>query len=238
MPRIDVRGSIIPNDYKWFYSWFDEDSTCPRDVRDVLDTTADGEDLDVYINSPGGVIDVGSEIYAMLREASARCNLKIHVTGQACSAASIIAMAGWCEMAPTALMMIHCVSTYGGGNHSDFEHTAEMLRTADEALCTAYTEKTGMSKKDALNMMEHETWLSADKAKELGLIDSVMFEKPELNVLTNAVEFKLPTQERMDQVRKMMEANSAPEPTPEQIPDKTAEFKFNQRKLMLSARRI
>ena len=119
MPRIDIRGVMIPNDYKWFYDWFEEDSTCPRDVQKVLDAMVDGDDLDVYINSPGGVIDVGSEIYTLLRDAGQRCNLKIHVTGEACSAASVAAMAGYCEMAPTALMMVHCVSTSGvSGNHS------------------------------------------------------------------------------------------------------------------------
>ena len=46
------------------------------------------------------------------------------------------------------------------------EHTAEVLRTADKALCSAYTTKTGMSEDEALNMMEHETWLTAEQAKK------------------------------------------------------------------------
>ena len=112
----------------------------------------------MYINSGGGVIDVGSEIYTMLRSCE---NVKIYITGEACSAASIVAMAGYCEMSPTALMMVHCVSTGARGNHSAMEHTAEVLRTADRALCSAYTTKTGMSEDEALNMMEHETWLTA-----------------------------------------------------------------------------
>ena len=50
--KINIRGSIIPNDYKWFYDWFEEDSTCPRDVQKVLDLIAPGDEIDVYINSP------------------------------------------------------------------------------------------------------------------------------------------------------------------------------------------
>src|SRR5678815_5221011 len=135
MKRINVYGVIIPNDYKWFYDWLDEDSTCPKDVTKVLNE-ADGEEIEVYINSPGGVIDAGSEIYTELREYQGE--VKIKVVGQACSAASIIAMAGHCEMSPTALMMVHCVSTCASGNHSDMEHTAEVLRIADDASSNAY----------------------------------------------------------------------------------------------------
>lgn len=210
MPRIDIRGVMIPNDYKWYYDWFEEDSTCPRDVQKVLDAMVDGDDLDVYINSPGGVIDVGSEIYTLLRDAGQRCNLKIHVTGEACSAASVAAMAGYCEMAPTALMMVHCVSTSRvSGNHSVMEHTAEMLRTADQAMCSAYTAKTGMTEQEALDMMEHETWLTAQQAKDRGLIDAVMFEEQEEETpLVAGPMFKLPSKEQMAQVRKLMGENN------------------------------
>lgn len=210
MPRIDIRGVMIPNDYKWFYDWFEEDSTCPRDVQKVLDAMVDGDDLDVYINSPGGVIDVGSEIYTLLRDAGQRCDLKIHVTGEACSAASVAAMAGYCEMAPTALMMVHCVSTSRvSGNHSVMEHTAEMLRTADQAMCSAYTAKTGMTEQEALDMMEHETWLTAQQAKDRGLIDAVMFEEQEEETpLVAGPMFKLPSKEQMAQVRKLMGENN------------------------------
>lgn len=205
MPRIDIRGVMIPNDYKWFYDWLEEDSTCPRDVQKVLDAMTDGEDLDVYINSPGGVIDVGSEIYALLRQARERSNLRIHVTGEACSAASVAAMAGYCEMAPTALMMVHCVSTSKvSGNHNAMEHAAEMLRTADRAMCMAYTEKTGMTEEEALEMMEQETWMTAQQAKDRGLIDAIMFEEEEKNVLVAGSLFKLPTKEQMERVKKMI----------------------------------
>ena len=133
---------MIPNDYKLYYDWFGEDSTCPRDVQKVLDAVVVGDEIEVYINSPGGVIDVGSEIYTLLR---AQENVKIYITGEACSAASIVAMSGYCEMSPAALMMVHCVSSGARGNHSAMEHMAEVLRTADRALCTAYVAKTGMT---------------------------------------------------------------------------------------------
>ena len=204
--RINIYGVIIPNDYKWYYDYLDEDCTCPRDVNNIL-TEANGEEVKVYINSPGGVIDAGSEIYTMLR--SYKGEVKIYIVGQACSAASIIAMAGHCEMSPTALMMVHCVSTYAGGNHADMEHMAEVLRTADDALANAYVAKTGMSKAEVLAMMEKETWLTAEQAKEKGLIDGIMFEEKEPLRLT-ASNFELPSEEKMNRIKAMMKEQEEP----------------------------
>lgn len=197
--RIDIRGVLIPNDYKFYYDFFGMDATCPGDVKKVLDAAQAGDEIEVYINSGGGVIDVGSEIYTMLR---GRPETKIYITGEACSAASVIAMAGYCEMSPTALMMVHCVSTGARGNHSTMEHTAEVLRTADRAICTAYMSKTGKSESDVLQIMERETWLTAEQAKEEGLIDAVMFEESQTEFpLTAGPLFKLPSQEMMDRIR-------------------------------------
>lgn len=206
--RVDIRGVLIPNDYKWFYDWFGEESTCPKDVQDIVNAAMSGDEIEVYISSPGGVIDVGSEIYTLLRSAD---NVKIYITGEACSAASIIAMAGYCEMAPTALMMVHCVSSGASGNHSDMEHMAEVLRTADRALCTAYTAKTGMTEAEALEMMEHETWLTAEQAKEQGLIDAVMFEEKDNDIipLVAGPLFALPNAEQMEKVRNMIKETGA-----------------------------
>lgn len=208
--RIDIKGNLIPNDYKFFYDFFGMDSTTPKDVQKVLANLQDGDAVEVYINSPGGVIDVGSEIYTMLRSCK---NVKIYITGEACSAASIVAMAGHCSMSPTALMMVHCVSTSASGNHSAMEHMAEVLSTADRALCTAYMEKTGMSEADALAMMEHETWLTAKDAKERGLVDEIMFEKEkEPQILSAGPLFSLPDDEAMERVRNMMGESKKNEP--------------------------
>lgn len=192
---------MIPNDYKWYYDFFGEDSTCPKDVQQILDSFQPGDEVEVYINSPGGVIDVGSEIYTLLK--AHKENIKIYITGEACSAASIAAMAGYCEMSPTALMMVHCVSSGVRGNHKTMEHMGEVLRTADRALCTAYMDKAGMSEDDALEMMEQETWLTAQQAKERGLIDKIMFQEEDAEPLVNGLVFKLPTQEQLEKVRNM-----------------------------------
>ncbi|MCM1264320.1 MAG: Clp protease ClpP [Butyrivibrio sp.] len=202
--KINIRGVLIPNNYKWYYDFFGEESTCPADVQKVLDAFQDGDEIEVYINSPGGVIATGSEIYSLLK--SRKDNVKIYIVGEACSAASIIAMAGHCEMSPTALMMVHCVSVKSSGNHTDMEHTAEMLRTADLALSTAYVSKSGMNEEEVLDMMEHETWLTAEQAKEKGLIDGIMFEEEQAEDLQFVAGplFALPGEEQMQKVKALL----------------------------------
>ena len=208
--RINIRGVMVPNDYKWYYDFFGEDCTGPKDVQQVMDAFADGDEIEVYINSPGGVIDVGSEIYTLLK--GRKDNVRIYITGEACSAASVAAMAAYCEMSPTALMMVHCVSTYAEGNHSSLEHTAEVLRTADRALCSAYVDKSGMTEEEALEMMEHTTWLTAEQALERGLIDAVMFRDEETAPLVAGPLFSLPTKEQMEKAgRAMKEEAGEPE---------------------------
>ena len=200
MKKINVNGVIVPNGYKWYFDFFDEDCTCPRDVDKTL-TEADGDSVEVYINSPGGIIEAGSEIYTLLR--AYKGDVKIYVVGEACSAASVIAMARYCEMSPTALMMVHCVSTGASGNHNALEKTAQVLKIADDSLATAYMSKANMTKEDAIAMMEAETWLTAEQAKEKGLIDAVMFEKEEVLRLT-ASTFTLPSAEKMNKVKNMI----------------------------------
>ncbi len=201
--KINIRGVMVPNEYKAYYDYFGEECTCPKDVQQIVDAFLEGDEIEVYINSPGGVIDVGSEIYTLLREK--KDHVKIYITGEACSAASVAAMAAYCEMSPTALMMVHCVSTFAGGNHNDMEHTAEVLRTADLALCSAYTAKSGMSEADAIEMMEHETWLTASQALEHGLIDAIMFQENTQETLVAGPLFTLPTREQMEKVNRAME---------------------------------
>ena len=175
--RIDIRGRISPNDDRDVLEFWDIEYTTPSDVHKILDQTADGDDIDVYINSGGGEIFAGSEIYTALREQAQTRNINIYITGVAASAASVIAMAAHSAISPTAQLMVHCVSTIAAGNHNDMERAAEELREADRAMCRAYMDKSGMSEEDALALMEAETWLSASRAVELGLIDEIMFEE-------------------------------------------------------------
>lgn len=175
MKKINVKGAIIPNNDKWIYDMLDMEGTCPKDITDILSDSS-GEDIELTINSPGGDVFSASEIYTELRNHDA--NVKSRIVGVAASAASVIAMAGEVEMSPTAQVMIHKASTIGIGNSDDFSHAADFLDTIDKSICSAYMDKTGMEQQNLLNLMQKETWMSADEAKEKGFVDSIMFEQP------------------------------------------------------------
>lgn len=168
--RIDIKGTIIRNDEKWIYDWFEMDSTCPNDVQKVIDQ-ANGEPLEVYISSGGGDIMPGSDIYYVL--ISYKGEVNIHVTGLAASAASVIACAGKSDISPTAMFMVHNVLSAAQGDYHVMDKKSEVLQTANKAIATAYMTKTGMSEKEALAMMDKETWLTAQQAVDKGLIDKI-----------------------------------------------------------------
>lgn len=67
MVIIDVKGDIISNDDKWFYDWFEWDSTCPNDVKNALNNAEPGEEVEVHVNSGGGSVMAGQEMYSLLR---------------------------------------------------------------------------------------------------------------------------------------------------------------------------
>lgn len=66
MAEVDIRGDIISNDDKWIYRWLEWDSTCPNDIKKAIDTKPENEKLIVKINSGGGSVMAGQEIYSML----------------------------------------------------------------------------------------------------------------------------------------------------------------------------
>lgn len=169
--NININGAIISNDDKWVYDYFEMSSTCPRDIEKAI-ITANGESLEVYINSGGGSIFAGSEIYSRLRDYSG--NVNIHITGLAASAASVIACASHCDISPTAMMMIHNVSSYASGDYNVMQKESETLKLCNESICNAYVLKTGMDKNTLLELMNKETWLTAEQAVNMKLVDSIM----------------------------------------------------------------
>lgn len=196
MVKIQVKGTIISNDNKWLYDWFEMDSTSPRDIDSKLEE-ANGQDITVEINSGGGSVFAGSEIYTRLKAYTG--DVKVEIVGLAASAASVIAMAGrHVSISPTAQIMIHNATSSANGDYRDMEHSADILKNVNESIASSYILKTQLDKETLLGLMDKETWMTADKACELGFADEVMFKQP---TLTNDVGFILP-QNIIDTVKK------------------------------------
>ncbi len=183
MAKVNIKGPIISNDEKWIYDWFGIEATCSKDIENALEK-ANGEEIEVLINSPGGYVDVGSEIYTLLKDYKGETTGKI--LGMAASAASVAAMGVKKLMiSPTARIMIHNASGLIQGDYRDMEHGSEILKDCNEAISNAYVLKTGLDKEMLLDLMNKETYLNAQKAKELKFVDEIMFENP--NRLVNNV---------------------------------------------------
>lgn len=173
--EIEVRGAIVPDGDKWIYDWFEQPCTTAADIKNKI-RSANGDVLEVSVNSHGGDIFVASEIYTALKNYN---NVKIKVTGLAASAASVIAMAGYCEMSPTAQMMVHNVWTCQSGDYRDMDSASESLKKANRSIANAYCVKSGMSMDAALKLMDDTTWMTAQDAMALGLVDKVLFDVDE-----------------------------------------------------------
>lgn len=169
--KISIRGPIVSSNQHRLYQFYGMEATSPRSVADAL-AKGNGERAEVEINSGGGEIFAASEIYTALRNYAG--GVHIRIVGLAASAASIIAMAGESEMTPTGLMMIHNVQSSADGDYRQMEHTAGILRDANHAIISAYVAKTGRPEAEIAAMMDAETWITADRAVELGLVDRVM----------------------------------------------------------------
>lgn len=193
MSRIDIKGDIVVNEYQEFYDWFGWECTCPKSVQEIIDATPDGETIDVYINSPGGHVTAGQEIYSLLRQDK---RVRIHIQGMACSSASIIAMAGHSDMSPVAMLMVHNVSGGASGDFHEMEKAQRELKSMNEALAGAYADKTGMDMQKLLQLMDRETWLTANQCVELGFVDEI--DKPaQANMYVNAYESGLKMTDEM-----------------------------------------
>ena len=164
--KISIRGPIVSSNQHRLYQFYGMEATSPRSVADAL---AKGN---VEINSGGGEIFAASEIYTALRNYAG--GVIVRIVGLAASAASIIAMAGESEMTPTGMMMVHNVQTKASGDYRQMEHTAGTLRDANHAIISAYIAKTGRPEAEIAAMMDAETWITAERAVELGLVDRVM----------------------------------------------------------------
>lgn len=150
--------------------WRDDDVINAKDIRESLESVTD--DIVIKLNSPGGDVFEGIEIYNYLKDHPS--NVTVEVTGIAASAATFItAGANEVIMNVGTSLMIHEASTFTWGNKSDIQKTLNALETIDESILSIYSEKTGQSNDQLEEWMNEEKWFTADEAVEFGFADSV-----------------------------------------------------------------
>ena len=171
---LDIDGEIVAEK-----GWFTPDGACvAKDFRKALKGM---KNVTVHINSPGGDVLAGAEIYSALKEHSmnGEGRVKVIITGIAASAASIIAMAGdEILMHPVAYMMIHNPWTVAMGDAKELRKAAKTLDVIAEGLVSTYQLRTGKDREELKKMLENETWMSAVTCIEEGFADAMIGADP------------------------------------------------------------
>jgi len=138
------------------------------------------KEISFYINSPGGVVTSGLSIYDTMQ--FIRCPVTTLCVGQAASMGSLLLTAGAKDMRfalPNARIMVHQPSGGFQGQVTDILIHAKEVESLKKRLNEIYVKHTGRSYEDIHSALERDNFMTAEQAKEFGLIDKVLDKRPE-----------------------------------------------------------
>ena len=175
--KLNLSGELIPSDWADLYrKWgYETGFYCPDDIRKAIDNLESGEELTLEINSIGGSVFAGNEIYALLEGCPNPTRAVIQ--SMAASAASYMIMpCTRIDIHLPAQIMIHRSSTVAWGNAEDLEQAQQMLNTTDTSILDTYCRRCGdrISREELASMMENETYIGSQDALRYGLVDSIV----------------------------------------------------------------
>ena len=144
-----------------------------------LESENPDKDINLYINSPGGVVTAGLAIYDTIQYI--RSDVSTMCIGQASSAASLLLMAGAKGKRyalPNSRVMIHQPSGGTQGQATDIEIQAKEILYLRGRLNGLYVKHTGQPLEQIERDMERDRFMSSEDAKAYGLIDCVLEHRP------------------------------------------------------------
>ncbi|MHB1993145.1 ATP-dependent Clp endopeptidase proteolytic subunit ClpP [Metallibacterium scheffleri] len=150
-----------------------------------LESENPDKDINLYINSPGGVVTAGLAIYDTMQ--FIRCDVSTMCIGQAASAASLLLMAGAKGKRyalPNSRIMIHQPSGGAQGQATDIEIQAREILYVRGRLNQIYVQHSGQTLEQIERDMERDRFMSGEDAKAYGLIDAVLDRRAEEPVKT------------------------------------------------------
>lgn len=153
--------------WKWY-----EDDVCAYDLAKEL-KELNGIDLTVRINSYGGEVAQGLAIYNLLKSYDG--NVTTLCDGFACSAASVVFMAGQKRRMPkSSLLMIHNAWSYASGDANALRKQADDLEKITKPSIEIYKSVSNLDEETIKTMMDDETWITAEEAFEYGFATSIV----------------------------------------------------------------
>jgi ATP-dependent Clp protease protease subunit len=146
-----------------------------------LESENPDKDINLFINSPGGVVTAGMSIYDTMQ--FIKPDVATYVMGQACSMGSLLAQAGAKgkrHMLPNARHMIHQPSGGARGQATDMQIQVEEILKMKKTLTEIYVKHNSKGKtfEQLTADMERDKFMSAEEALEYGLIDKIIEKRP------------------------------------------------------------
>ena len=159
-----------------------EDHSASLVVAQLLFLEAENpkKEISFYINSPGGVVTSGLSIYDTMQ--FIRCPVSTLCVGQAASMGSLLLCAGATGSRfalPNARIMVHQPSGGFQGQATDILIHAREIEALKRRLNEIYVKHTGRDLASVEHALERDNFMTADAAKEFGLIDEVLSTRPE-----------------------------------------------------------
>lgn len=157
------------------YAWEEYGEVSSITFKNELDELGDVDEINLYINSPGGSVFEAMAIIAMLDRHPA--DIISHIDGLAASCASVVPMISKRIIMPSnALMMIHHAWTFAMGNAASLRKSADDIERISQAMCQYYLDRAGdkLSEEKLNEMLEEDTWLTAEQCLEYGLCDEII----------------------------------------------------------------
>lgn len=156
------------------WNWFESDVSSYTLSKQIEGLECDV--INVYINSYGGEVAEGLAIYNQLKRHKAK--VKTVCDGFACSAASVVFMAGDERVMSTAsLLMIHNAWSWTSGNANELRKQADDLDKITQASINAYMQEVNITEEELKQMLDNETWITPQEALEMGFSTAIVNEK-------------------------------------------------------------
>lgn len=174
---IKLFGDVTSDEWVWLYDLFSLPCCSPKTVRDAIAQLPADEDLIIEVNSPGGDVWAGFEIFGLLQSLGERT--EAHIIAMAASAATTITSACARVFAsPVAQIMIHqpAVSAWGSYNNEDAGRLLNFLDSVKASIINGYLVKCGgkTSRRTLEKLVDQNTWMPAQDAIKLGLVDGLL----------------------------------------------------------------